>query len=65
MLTHVNPAAQIKSANEILALARQHERKKFIGQDTLSPVWRTGAYGSPLWQFSSITAVPDRLNSSA
>ena len=35
MLTHVNPAAQIKSANEILALARQHERKKFIASSSV------------------------------
>jgi hypothetical protein len=35
VLTHVNPAAQIKSANEILALARQHERKKFIASSSV------------------------------
>eukprot|EP01046_Picozoa_sp_COSAG06_P080895 COSAG06_NODE_28120_length_580_cov_1.051975_1_plen_88_part_01 len=35
MLTHVNPAAQIKSANEILALARQHERKQFFASSSV------------------------------
>merc|ERR1719329_197595 len=37
-------------------------RKKFMGQSSRSPSSQTGTLGLPLWQFSSITALPERLN---